>query len=120
MNLHEIREFCLSLPGFSEDFPFDESTLAFRTGGKIFLLCDSVNFSSLNLKCNPEKAAELRDRYHAVKPGYHMNKTHWNTVEVPGDYPENVLKEWILHSHQLVFNSLPAKIRHNLSAKEAH
>lgn len=120
MNLHEIREFCLKLPGFSEDFPFDESTLAFRTGGKIFLLCDSVNFRSINLKCDPEKAAELRERYHSVKPGYHMNKVHWNTVEIPGDFSRAELEEWILHSYQLIFNSLPAKIRQNISSPAAN
>lgn len=111
MNLHHIRSFCLALPGTTEDFPFDESTLAFRVGGKIYLLCDSLAFTSVNLKCDPELAVELRERYRAVKPGYHMNKTHWNTVEVPGDYAISNLEFWIRHSYDLIFASLPAKTR---------
>lgn len=120
MSLYEIRALCLSLPGFSEDCPFDESTLAFRVGGKIFLLCDSVAFTGLNLKCDPGLAVELRERYSAVKPGFHMNKKHWNTVEIPGDYPASELKDWILHSYQLVLEGLPLKIRKQISHSSEH
>lgn len=120
MSLYEIRALCLGLAGFSEDCPFDEATLAFRVGGKIFLLCDSLNFTGVNLKCEPGLAAELRERYSSVKPGYHMNKKHWNTVEIPGDYPASELKAWILHSYQLVFSSLPAKIRQQISPTAEH
>lgn len=119
MNLHHIREFCLALPGTTEDCPFDESTLAFRVGGKIFLLCDSLQFTGINLKCNPEKALELRERHRSVKPGFHMNKTHWNTVEIPGDFNLSELESWIFHSYDLVRAGLPAKVRSQIPLSPA-
>jgi predicted DNA-binding protein (MmcQ/YjbR family) len=76
MNPEEIRDLCLSLPGTTEDFPFDREVLAFKVMGKIFLLTNISNFRSINLKCDPEKAMELRERHSAVQPGYHMNKKH--------------------------------------------
>ncbi len=102
MNIEELREYCLSLQGASEDFPFDETTLVFKVGGKIFVLTDLEGQLSVNLKCNPEKAIELREHYPSVKPGYHMNKKHWNTVEVDGSVKDDVLKSWISDSYELV------------------
>lgn len=119
MNPEEIRFLCLSLPGSSEDFPFDENTLAFKVAGKIFLLTDVRDFASLNLKCEPEKAAELRERYQSVRPGYHMNKKHWNTIEIPGDYRASDLQDWIRHSYDMVVQTLPAGKRSHLTTLSA-
>jgi len=115
MNPEEIRQLCLSLPGTTEEFPFDEHVLAFKVLGKIFLLTDIREFSSVNLKCEPERAIELRERHEAVKPGYHMNKKHWNTVEIPGDYSKQDLREWIENSYRLVLLSLPLRLQNQLT-----
>ena len=102
MNIEELRDYCLSLPGAGEDFPFDETTLAFKVKGKIFALTDLEPPLSVNLKCDPELAIELREHYPAVVPGYHMNKKHWNTVHIDGSVGDDLLKEWILMSFKLV------------------
>jgi len=102
MNIEELREYCLSLPGVSEHFPFDETTLVFKVNGKMFALTDLEGPLSVNLKCDPELALELRERYPSVKPGYHMNKLHWNTVEVDGTVCDAILIEWIGISYNLV------------------
>jgi predicted DNA-binding protein (MmcQ/YjbR family) len=111
MNIQDFREFCLSLPATEESFPFDESTLVFKVKGKIFALTDVDLFTSVNLKCEPEKALELRDRYEAVQPGYHMNKKHWNTIQIDGSIPDSILLGWTKDSYDLVVASLPRKIR---------
>jgi predicted DNA-binding protein (MmcQ/YjbR family) len=111
MTLAEFRDHCARLPGFSEDLPFDENTLAFRVGGKIFALMDLDLFVSVNLKCDPERAVELRERYPGITPGYHMNKRHWNTVLTDGSVPDKLLLELADHSHALVMGSLPLKVR---------
>jgi len=82
--------------------------------GKLFALTDLPLFESVNLKCDPEKAIELRESYEAVTPGYHMNKKHWNTVEVDGSIPDNILFTWIDHSYELVVDSMPKKIKAGL------
>lgn len=102
MNIEELREYCLSLPGVSEHFPFDETTLVFKVNGKMFALTDLEGPLSVNLKCDPELAVELRERYPSVKPGYHMNKIHWNTVEIDGTVGDATLIEWIGMSYNLV------------------
>jgi predicted DNA-binding protein (MmcQ/YjbR family) len=95
--------------------PFDETTLAIRVGSKIFLLAelDAVPLS-INLKCDPELALELRDRYPAVRPGYHMNKKHWNTVEVDGSIPDRELRKMIDHSYEMVAKGLKKSEREAL------
>jgi predicted DNA-binding protein (MmcQ/YjbR family) len=110
MHIEAFRKYCLSKPYTSEDTPFDEYTLALRVGGKIFALTglDNIEFK-VNLKCNPDKAIELREQYTGIQPGYHMNKQHWNTVHFESDVPEKVLLEMIDHSYELVFNSLTGK-----------
>lgn len=114
MNIEELRECCLSLKGTSEDFPFDESTLVFKVAGKMFSLTDLVDDFSVNLKNKPEKNLELREKYSAVKPGYHMNKKHWNTVEIDGSIPDKVIKEWINESYNLVVEKLPQKTKNKI------
>ena len=103
MNIEELRNFALSLNEVDESFPFGEDTLVFKTNNKIFLL---VSLSSVplqfNVKCNPDKAIELREQFSSVLPGYHMNKKHWNTVIIDGEIPRKILCEFIKDSHQLV------------------
>ena len=106
MNIEELREYCLSKKGVTESFPFDEVTLVFKVSGKMFALTDLVDAFSVNLKCEPEKAIELREHYPCVVPGYHMNKQHWNTVFIDGSVNDNLLKEWVDHSYDLVVKSL--------------
>ena len=116
MNIESLRNFCLSLKGTSEEFPFDSNTLVFKVGGKIFLLT-SLDASELqfNVKCDPEMAAQLREQYDTVLPGYHMNKKHWNTIIANGTNSDSQLKEWISNSYQLVVDSLPKKMKEELA-----
>ncbi|MGD0583207.1 MAG: MmcQ/YjbR family DNA-binding protein [Bacteroidales bacterium] len=102
MNIEDIRAFCLSRPGVTEGFPFGEDTLVFKVKGKIFVLANLDGDLSLNLKCDPEFALELRERYSSVIPGYHMNKKHWNTVYIDGTIPDKEILSWIDHSYQLI------------------
>ncbi len=111
MNIESLREYCLSKPGTTESFPFDENTLVFKVAGKMFLLTDLEGDFSINLKCDPEKAMELREQYDAVIPGYHMHKRYWNTVIIDGSVPDSILKEWIDHSYNEVVKSLPMSKR---------
>jgi predicted DNA-binding protein (MmcQ/YjbR family) len=103
MNIETLREYCLSKPGAEETLPFGPDTLVFKVGGKVFLLT-GLNIEQLrfNVKCDPDKAAELREEFSAVLPGYHMNKKHWNTIVVDGSVPSKQLKEWIDDSYNLV------------------
>jgi predicted DNA-binding protein (MmcQ/YjbR family) len=114
MNIEEFREFCLSLKGVTEDFPFDESTLVFKVMGKMFTLVDIDRFESINVKCDPEKAIELREHYPAVLPGYHMSKKHWNTVLTNGEIPDQLLKQWTRDSYDLVVKGLTKKLQEEL------
>lgn len=114
MNIEEFRDFCLSLKGVTEGTPFGENVLVFKVIEKMFALTDIDLFESINLKCNPELAIELREKYQAVQPGYHMNKKHWNTITVNSDMPDNLLKHWTRHSYDLVVSGLPKKDRESL------
>ncbi len=113
MNIEEIREFSLSLPHVTEDFPFDEYTLALRIGGKIFSLIPLEKGGQMNLKCDPERAISLREEYTAIEPGYHMSKTNWNTVHFDA-LPSELIKDLIQHSYNLVFASLTRKVKESL------
>src|SRR5689334_20241812 len=115
MNLELFREHCLSKPGATEDMPFGEDVLVFRVGGKMFALAslDEVP-ATANLKCDPDLALELRDRYEQVRPGYHMNKKHWNTVEIDSGIPDDELRKMIDHSYELVMRTLPKVKREQL------
>jgi len=107
VNIEQIREYCLKKKGVTEEFPFDEETLVFKVMGKIFLLAslDSIPLQ-INLKCDPEKAIELREEYESVQPGYHMNKKHWNTIILDVNVPAKKILEWIDHSYNLVVAGL--------------
>jgi predicted DNA-binding protein (MmcQ/YjbR family) len=107
MNIEQIREYCLKKRGVTEEFPFDEETLVFKVAGKIFLLASLESIPlQINLKCDPEKAVELREEYESVQPGYHMNKKHWNTIIVNGSVSINKIFEWIDDSYNLVVEGL--------------
>ena len=108
MDAVEFREYCLTKPNATEGTPFGETVLVFKVAGKMFALMslDEVP-ATTNLKCDPDLALDLRDRYEQVRPGYHMNKKHWNTVEIKGGIPEAELRKMIDHSYDLVVQSLP-------------
>lgn len=111
MTLPFFREYCLSKSGSSEDRPFDANTLCFRVGGKMFALIDIDLFESVNLKCDPEWAVELREEHSGIIPGYHMNKKHWNTVSLQQNVPDLLILELVDHSYDLVLRSLPQKVQ---------
>ena len=109
MNIQQYREFCIKKKGVTEEFPFDQETLVFKVCGKIFALTNVDSFSSLNLKCDPEEAVILREKYPCVQPGYHMNKKHLNTILLDGSVPDKLLLQWIDDSYHCVVKGLPTK-----------
>src|SRR5919198_3340065 len=124
MDAVDFREYCLAKPKASEGTPFGETVLVFKVGGKMFALMSLHEVrATANLKCDPDLALELRDRYEQVRPGYHMNKKHWNTVEIDGGVPDPELRKMIDHSYDLVTKRLrqprakvAARSRRNLTA----
>jgi predicted DNA-binding protein (MmcQ/YjbR family) len=118
MNAEEIRDYCLHKPATEETMPFGDDNLVFKVGGKMFLLVSLDTGNRFNAKCDPERAIELREQYSEVQPGYHMNKTHWNTVYTDGSLTRKQLCELIDHSYQLVVQSLPKKVRQELLKAE--
>ncbi len=114
MNIEEIREYCLSKTGTTEEFPFDETTLVFKVMGKMFALTDLEGELSINLKCDPERAVDLREQHSSIHPGYHMNKKYWNTVFINGELSDWFIYELIDHSYQLVVEKLPKKLQEKL------
>ncbi len=122
MNIQQLYEFCLSKKGVTEHFPFDQDTLVFKVGGKMFCLTSlktwEENVPSMNLKCEPEKALELRAEYEAIRPGYHMSKVHWNLVGINKDVSDKMICELINHSYDLVFKSLTKKSQNEIIKSE--
>lgn len=117
MLLADFCASCLALPGAEETTPFGPDVLVYKVGGKMFALTSPDEHPPrVNLKCDPERALELRDRYEDIVPGYHMNKRHWNTVVLGGRLPTALVRELITHSYELVVASLPAKTRSALRA----
>lgn len=115
--MHEelIRDYCLTKKGISESFPFDDTTLVFKVMGKMFALLSLDGDLSLNLKCNPEKALALREKYPGVLPGYHMNKANWNTIIVDGSISYKLITTWIDDSYNLVVATLSKKLQGELN-----
>jgi predicted DNA-binding protein (MmcQ/YjbR family) len=111
MNIEEIRAYCLKFYDTTESFPFDEDVLVFKVSGKIFCLTSLSEPDRMNLKCDPEKAIELREQYPCVIPGYHMNKKMWNTVIIDGSVSKKILQSWIKHSFDEVVKGLPKKLQ---------
>jgi predicted DNA-binding protein (MmcQ/YjbR family) len=104
MNIESIREYCLSKKNVIECMPFGDDTLVYKVSGKIFILANLDGDLTINLKCDPVFALELRERYTSVIPGYHMNKKYWNTIMIDGFIPDREIFEWIDHSYDLVRN----------------
>ncbi|WP_213520966.1 MmcQ/YjbR family DNA-binding protein [Nonlabens sp.] len=114
MQIDELRDYCLSKKGVTEEFPFDEVTLVFKVMNKIFCLAALKKWErgekTINLKCDPVKAIELREKYYGtVIGGFHSNKKHWNTIYTDRDMPPEKLKHWINHSYELVVSNLTRK-----------
>jgi predicted DNA-binding protein (MmcQ/YjbR family) len=115
MNIEEFREYCLSKKYVTESFPFDEVTLVFKVANKMFALAGLEHHpSTVNLKCDPEKAIELRAQYSEIIEGYHMSKKHWNTITIEGNIPNKLIIELINHSYDLVVKSLTKKLQKEL------
>ncbi len=115
MNIEELRDYCIRKQGATESFPFGEDTLVFKVGERIFLLTSLKSGNIFNVKCDPERAIELRERYVEVKPGYHMNKVHWNTIYMDGNLTRKQLYQMIDHSYELVVQSLPKNVQEELA-----
>jgi predicted DNA-binding protein (MmcQ/YjbR family) len=110
MNIEQFREYCLSLPCVEESTPFDETTLVYKVGGRMFCYTDMVDFEWIAVKCDPDRAVELRERYpDLVTPAYHGNKKHWNGVSVGGELPDRFVKEQLLDSYRLVVRGITPK-----------
>ena len=122
MNLETYYEYCLSKIGVTEHFPFDEDTLVFKVGAKMFALSSLSQWEkgqpSVNLKCEPHKAAELRAEFDDIQPGYHMSKIHWNTINVNQKVSDKIINELIDHSYELIFKSLSKKIQTDITKLE--
>jgi predicted DNA-binding protein (MmcQ/YjbR family) len=115
MELEDAIAHCLSQPHATEETPFGPEVLVYKVGGKVFALTEPDAFpATLNLKCDPERALDLRDQFAAIRPGYHMNKRHWNTLTLDGSLPTALVRELIEHSYQLVVRGLPKKARDGL------
>lgn len=119
MNLETYYEYCLSKKAVTEHFPFDEDTLVFKVGGKMFALSSLERWekgeASVNLKCDADRAQELRALYDEIQPGFHMSKRHWNTISLNTAVPDALVKELIDHSYDLVFKSLTKKIQNEIA-----
>lgn len=116
MNIEEIRTYCLQKKGVSENFPFDEVTLVFKVMGKIFLFMplDATN-PSISAKCDPEKAIQLREQFPAIRGGFHLNKKHWNSIDLDGSVNNDLVLDLIDHSYQLIVDSLTKKLKEELN-----
>jgi predicted DNA-binding protein (MmcQ/YjbR family) len=115
MNLADVCAYCMSRLGAEETTPFGPEVLVYKVGGRMFALTVPGEFPlRVNLKCDPDRALELRDQYEAIKPGYHMNKTHWNTLDLSGGLPGALVRDLIDHSYELVVAALPKRVREGL------
>lgn len=115
MTRDEVMVACLGYPGAGEDYPFGDEVAVFRVGGRMFALVSLVGEpGSVNLKCDPGLALELRAQHAAVRPGYHQDKRHWNTVELDGSIEDGEVQEMIAHSYELVVSRLPKRVRADL------
>jgi predicted DNA-binding protein (MmcQ/YjbR family) len=114
MNIEQVRKYCLRKKGVTEELPFSEDSPVYKVMGKIFLIASLNPPLSINVKCDPEKAVELREKYDAVAPGYHMNKLHWNTVEIEGTVKNSLIEEWIDHSYDLVVKGLKKSLKEKI------
>jgi predicted DNA-binding protein (MmcQ/YjbR family) len=117
MDLESVRNYCLKKKGVSENLPFGDDTPVYKVAEKIFLIANMTAPISINLKCDPEKAVELREKFDAVTAGYHMNKLHWNTVLLENSIPDKLILSWIDDSYNLVIQAFPKKAKKLFSGK---
>ena len=118
MDIELVRQYCIKKTMVSEGFPFNETTLVFKVMGKIFALLNLEYPHSISLKCDPVRAIELREKYEDIKPGYHMNKKHWNMLDLTGTLDDKLIQELIDHSYDLVVSKLPRKTKEELDNLE--
>ena len=119
MDIETLREYCLSKPFSTEEFPFDEQTLVFKVMGKIYAIIGLEHEDPfVSLKCDPDKSIELREKYEDITPGWHMSKTHWNSVFIEHALSDQLIKELIDHSFDLVVSSLPKKLQVEMGFKQ--
>ena len=118
MNIEDYRTYCLAKPGVTEGMPFDDNVLVFKVGGKMFALTRVSEFEYINLKCDPERAIELRASHIAIKPGYHMNKAHWNSVYTREGLSDDLIYQLIDKSYELVLEGLAKKVRAEIEDQE--
>jgi predicted DNA-binding protein (MmcQ/YjbR family) len=114
MNIEQLRDFCIVKKGVEETFPFDEDTLVFKVMGKMFALTSLSEANSVNLKCDPDYAVDLRERFNDIRPGFHMNKKYWNTVSFDGDVDDRLILDLVNHSYDEVVKGLPKKLQAEL------
>ncbi len=114
MTIEEFHRHCLARKGVSEGFPFDETTVVYKVGGRMFALAD-VSLKRINVKCDPLEALALREKFSGVIPDYHMNKKHWNSLIMDGSLPDKRVYNWLDDSYQLVLASLPKEKRQQLT-----
>ncbi len=111
MNIEEVYEFCLAIPGACVEFPFDNSTLVFKVMNKMFAVLPLEKKDLLIVKCDPEKAIDLRERYCDINPAWHFNKKYWNQINLSGSVKDSLVKELIMHSYEQVLEKLPKYLR---------
>ena len=110
MNIEEVRTYCLTLPGVTEDMPYGPDLIVFRIEGKIFLHI-SLERRLIAIKLLPERGEVLRDKYDVVTPAWHMNKKHWNDLVIENTFPDETIQEWIKESYELVKSKLPKRLK---------
>lgn len=115
INIEAFRDYCLAKPGVTEGFPFDNKALVFKVMDKMFALVNVDKFEFINLKCDPEKALELREQYYGIQPGYHMSKKHWNSVYVDQDVSKELVLELVDHSYTIIVEKLSKKLKEELN-----
>ena len=118
MKIKDYKKYCLSFHAVTEHLDEDDNILAFKVMGKVFALTNPDKFERITLKCDPVKAATLRNLYKDVQPGKHMGKRYWNTVNPNGELDDEIIKEWIKDSYDLVVESLPRKKQRKIEAME--
>ncbi len=111
MNIEDVREYCMSLKGATEGFPFDDTSLVFKVMGKMFALLDLESANYIALKCDPEYALELRERYNAIQGAFHFNKKYWNSVLLDSDADDELIRHLIKHSYEEVIKKFTKKMR---------
>jgi predicted DNA-binding protein (MmcQ/YjbR family) len=114
MNIEEFSDYCNAKKGITEESPFGPDTLVYKVMGKMFALTNIEHFEFINLKCDPERALDLREQHHGIKPGYHMNKKLWNSVYLESDVPDELIYKLIDHSYELIVASLTKKLQGEL------